>query len=74
MNDYKNEPLGDNASTVNTLLRTHTFLASWLTRHCCDVRNALARNNSDAVDSTFVKLSESFNKLCDVNCTQYFVK
>ena len=62
MNDYENEPLGDNASTVNTV-RTRTSLASWLTRHCCDVRNALARNDCDAVDSTFVKLSESFNKL-----------
>ena len=67
MSEDENEPVGDSASTVNKLLRTHTSLSSWLTRHCCDVRNALARNNLDAVNSTFVKLSESFKKLCDVN-------
>ena len=67
MSEDENEPVGDSASTVNKLLRTRTSLSSWLTRHCCDVRNALARNNLDAVNSTFVKLSESFNKLCDVN-------
>ena len=48
-------------------MRTRTSLASWLTRHCCDVRNALAINDCDAVYSTFVKLSESFNKLCNIN-------
>ena len=48
MTDYINEPLGDNASTVYTLLRTRASLASWLTRHYCDVRATVSYEHGRA--------------------------
>ena len=67
MSDTEEAVAVDNATTKIKLIRTRTSLSSWLTRHCCDVRNALARNDTTNVESAFAKLSETFNKLCDVN-------